>query len=87
MANSNLHDKIYQLLSQQLNKPVDVIEKACRSQVEFIAKVIEKGDKESVRLKYLGIFGVKKLRQEYLDGNKDKEANNEEPNNNIEIKE
>jgi hypothetical protein len=80
MATSNLHDKIYKLLAKKLNKPVDVIEKACRSQSEFTANTIESGSKYSVRWKYLGIFGVKKRRQEHLDGNKEQEANKQEPN-------
>lgn len=84
MANSNLHDKIYKLLAQQLNVPIEVVEKACRSQSEFTANTIESGSKFSVRWKYLGIFGVKKNRQDHLDGNKEKEKDSDSDNNNTE---
>ena len=73
MANSNLHDKIYRELAKKLGIPFEKVEKVCRTQWEFVMKTIEEGEKKSVRLKYLGIFGVKAKRQEYLDGNQKQE--------------
>ncbi len=79
MANSNLHDEIYRKLSAKLGKPFDLIEKVCRTQWEFTASTIEEGEKKSVRLKYLGIFGVKANRQKHLDGNQKQKEGQSEP--------
>ncbi len=72
----NLHEKIYKHLSKKYNLDVATVERICRSQWDFVMKTMENGDKESVRLKYFGIFGVKAKRVEYLNqrnGNKEKE--------------
>jgi hypothetical protein len=75
----NLHEKIYKVLAKKYGKPFDVIEKACRSQSEFTSNVIESGSKFSVRWKYFGIWGVKKKRQEHLDGDKKQKTQQQEP--------
>jgi hypothetical protein len=76
----NLHEKIYLQLSKKYNLDISIIERICRSQWDFIMKTMEKGEKESIRLKYFGIFGVKARRMEYYkerNGNKKKEESGE----------
>jgi hypothetical protein len=77
-VNSNQHEQIYRQLSKKFNIHFDVVEKVCRTQIEFVVRVMEKGGKESIRLKYLGIFGVKTGRELYVKVKDGKERSKEE---------
>lgn len=68
----DLYDKLYKRVQDKLKsegKTVDIktIEKAFRFQFKFIRNTFEDGDWYAVRLKYLGIFGVKKGRLKYTN--------------------
>lgn len=68
----DLYDKLYKRVQEKLKskgKEIDTktIEKCFRYQFEFIRKTIEDGDWYGVRLKYLGIFGVKTNRIRYTN--------------------
>lgn len=63
-------DSVYLKVQERLKAEgkdysLDVIEKIFRSQFHFVRKVINDGDWYSVRLKYLGIFGVKTKRVKF----------------------
>ncbi len=65
-------DKLYRKIQANLRAKgsevdIDTIEKAFRFQFEFVRKTIEDGDWYAVRLKYLGIFGVKTGRVKYTN--------------------
>lgn len=82
----NLHEKIYLQLSKKYNLDLSTTERICRSQWDFVMKTMEKGEKESIRLKYFGIFGVKARRIQYLkqkNGDKEKEAQSGEATKDI----
>ncbi len=53
-------------LSKQFNLPKNVIISICRSEFEYVNKVMEEGRFESIRLMYLGIFGISKYRMKYI---------------------
>lgn len=68
----DLYDKLYRRVQDKLRskgKEVDLrtIEKAFRFQFEFVRKTMEDGDWYAIRLKYLGIFGVKAGRVKYTN--------------------
>ena len=65
--NTTLHDKIYRQIAKKYGIHIDVVEKACRSQLEFVVNTMRSGSRFSVRLKYLGLFGVKDFREKYRD--------------------
>lgn len=67
MYNLSVHDKLYKILSEKYNINYTVIERVCRHQLEFVAKVMRDDRKFSVRLKYLGLFGVKNHREKVRD--------------------
>lgn len=51
-------DKIVKELSLNHNIPKVIIEHIVNSEFKFVKHIIEKGDYHSVRLDYLGLFGV-----------------------------
>lgn len=68
----DLYDKLYRRVQSNLKKQgkdVDLytIEKCFRQQFKFVRKVMEEGNWYAVRLKYLGIFGVKTNRIKYTN--------------------
>lgn len=68
----DLYDRLYKRVQEELKskgKEVDIrtIEKAFRFQFEFIRNTFEDGDWYGIRLKYLGIFGVKTNRVRYTN--------------------
>jgi hypothetical protein len=68
---NDIHYLIYKQLAdilkqKGLNLDIDVIEKICRTEMAFTAAVMESGSFDSVRLKYLGLFGVKRFREMYI---------------------
>jgi len=65
--NLSVHDKLYKILSEKYKIPYTVIEKVCRHELEFVAKTMRDDKKFSVRLKYLGLFGVKSYRERLRD--------------------
>jgi hypothetical protein len=63
MYNLSVHDKIYKILAEKYNIHYTIVERVCRHQLEFVAKTMRDDKKYSVRLKYLGLFGVKNYRE------------------------
>ncbi len=68
----DLYERLYRKVQEQLKsegKEVDLktIEKVFRFQFDFVRKTIEDGDWYAIRLKYLGIFGVKTGRVKYTN--------------------
>lgn len=55
--------KIINQLAEKYNVPQSTVEAIVRSQFKFVKLIIEKGECESIRLKYLGIFGVTRWRE------------------------
>lgn len=53
-------------VAQQLNMDEELVEKVVRSQFKFTKDVIESGEMKSVHLAYLGKFGIKPNRLDYL---------------------
>lgn len=51
-------ESIIRKLSEKYNLPQPVIESIIKSEFEFVRKVMNRGDCESVRLMYLGTFKV-----------------------------
>lgn len=67
MHNLTVHDKLYKILSEKYNIHYTIIERVCRHQLEFVVKIMRDDRKFSVRLKYLGLFGVKSHREKVRD--------------------
>ena len=66
-------DKLIKSLSKKYNLSEFKIELIIKSQFGLLKKIIESGDFESVRLKHLGMFTVKKNRFKYYkDGKRPK---------------
>ena len=66
-------DKLIKSLSKKYNLSEFKIELIIKSQFGLLKKIIESGDFESVRLKHLGMFTVKKNRFKYYkDGKRSK---------------
>lgn len=68
---NDIHNLIYKQLTESLkekglNLSPEIVEKVCRTQFAFLAAVMESGSFYSVRLKYLGLFGVKRFRELYI---------------------
>ena len=55
--------KIIQEIANKYNVPQTLVEAIIKSQFKFVRQTIKKGECESIRLKYLGIFGVTKYRE------------------------
>ena len=68
-------DKLIKELSKKYEISEFKIELIVKSQFGLLKEVIEKGDFDSVRLKLLGMFAVKKNRFKYYkDGRRGKEG-------------
>lgn len=57
-------NKLIKEIAEKHNVPQALVEAIIKSQFKFVKQIIEKGECESIRLKYLGIFGVTKYREE-----------------------
>lgn len=62
-------DKVVKLLADKYNLSEDIVEKVIRSEFGFVANTMSEGKYKSVRLHYLGIWGVKPKRLEQLQKN------------------
>lgn len=65
--NTDLQNKIFQTVADNLKAQghdvnFNLVEKVCKTQFEFLKYVIRFGEQESLRMKYLGNFGVKRFR-------------------------
>lgn len=62
----NIHNKLIKQISEELNIEQDVIEKVIRSQWDFLEQMIGCQDDTkrffSLKMRYLGLFGVKNTR-------------------------
>lgn len=58
------HKRIYRELAGQFGLPLDVVEKICDSQFDFVRETIMTGNDDPIRLQYLGLFSVKPYRRE-----------------------
>lgn len=68
MFNENSHsiqNKLVREISKELNIDSEVVEKVIRSQWELIRATIKEGNFLSIRIKYLGLFGIKNFRCKY----------------------
>lgn len=66
--NTSLENKIYKEVLESLQKKginltLETIEKVCRSQWEFLVYVMRIGESESLRMQYLGNWGIKTGRE------------------------
>lgn len=59
-------DSIFKELAEEHGLSVEEVEKACRSQFKFVRDVMERGNDESVRLQYLGMFRVHANRRQTI---------------------
>lgn len=71
IKNPSSYDKIFISVQEKLKKEgkdytLETIEKLFRSQFLLVRNVINDGNWYNVRLKYLGIFGVKRLKLIYV---------------------
>lgn len=64
-------EKVIKQLSEKYNLPEDVVEKIIRSEFGFVASTMSEGKYDSVRLHYLGVFGVKPNRLKQLHETKE----------------
>lgn len=64
MNRQSLHHKIVRDLAEKYNLRIVDVEAIINSQFKFIYKVMREGNMESVRVKYLGLFGVTPYYQE-----------------------
>ncbi len=61
-----MSDEIYKKLAEKYSIPVEVIEKICRSQFDYLSTIFSEGNFKSLRLPKLGIFKVKRRRVDML---------------------
>ena len=61
---------IIQTLATKYNLPLKKIEEIINHQFKFVEKVMKKGDFDSIRLPYFGLFSVNKKRVEYINKKK-----------------
>lgn len=59
MTRTKEEDELLEKLAKKHDLPVELIEKACYGQFEFIAKTIKEGSRQGFRLLKLGKFVVK----------------------------
>jgi hypothetical protein len=58
------HKRIYRELAGQFGLPLEVVEKICDSQFDFVRETMMAGNDDPIRLQYLGLFSVKPHRRE-----------------------
>ncbi len=63
----DLQSKIYKEIAKEFNMDLEVIEDMCRTEWLFLNELIKSKTFESIRMKYLGVFGVKRFRPEYVE--------------------
>lgn len=68
-------DHLIKKLSAKYDLDEDVIEKIIRSEMEFVSCTMGAGEFQSVRLHYLGCFGVKPNRLKQLEHMNDTKEN------------
>ena len=66
---------IIQTLATKYNLPLKKIEEIVNHQFKFVESVMKKGDFDSVRLPYFGLFSVNPKRVKYLTDLKNKKQN------------
>ncbi len=69
---NDIHSQVYKEIAARTGVDLEVVEKICRSQMDFLAKTMAEGNKFSVRLKYWGIWGVKYGRAEKIAKNRER---------------
>lgn len=57
----------------------DIVEKAIRTQFEFVKETMESGELRSIQLQYLGKFAVKQGRLDYINALKAKNLEDQDP--------
>lgn len=62
----NISKEIDKDLSLRYNIPLSVVEAATIAPYQFIRATMKKGEFESIRLGYFGLFGVKPKRLEHI---------------------
>ena len=60
--------EIVQTLATKYNLPLEKVEKIVNSQFKYVAKIMSKGNFDSVRLPYFGKFHSKKERRDIING-------------------
>ena len=60
--------EIIQTLATKYNLPLEKVEKIVNSQFKYVAKIMSKGNFDSVRLPYFGKFHSKKERRDIING-------------------
>lgn len=68
--------ELIQLLATEYSLPLKEVEKIVTSQFKLVAKTMSKGDFESVRLPFFGVFRVKKSRVKYVNDAKRRSIKN-----------
>ena len=58
-----------EILAKEYKLPSHVVEKIFTSQFKFVAETMKEGNFDSVRLQYLGVFGVKPARLRHIEEN------------------
>ena len=66
---------IIQTLATKYNLPLKKIEEIVNHQFKFVESVMKKGDFDSVRLPYFGLFSVNPKRVKHLTNLKNKKTN------------
>ena len=57
---------IIQILATKYNLPLKKVEEIVNHQFKFVSKIMKKGDFDSIRLPYFGLFSVNPNRVKYL---------------------
>lgn len=68
--------EIIQKLATKYNLPLAEVERAVMHQFKYVAKVMEDGNFDTIRLPYFGKFSSKKSRRDHLTRLKDGSNNN-----------
>lgn len=68
--------EIIQKLATKYNLPLSKVEEIVMYQFKYVAKIIDKGDFDQVRLPYFGKFSSKKERRKYITNLKNGSNNN-----------
>ena len=66
---------IIQILATKYNLPLKKVEEIVNHQFKFVSKIMKKGDFDSIRLPYFGLFSVNPNRVKYLTKLKNKVTN------------
>ena len=66
---------IIQILATKYNLPLKKVEEIVNHQFKFVSKIMKKGNFDSIRLPYFGLFSVNPKRVKYLTALKNKVTN------------